>query len=109
MEENIYISDFSQRLNALRQAKNVAARDMSLSIGQSHNFIHNIEAEKNFPTMLNFFYICEYLGISAKDFFDYQNQTAVEDNEILEGIRQLDSKSKEYVAGLIRQMNSMPR
>lgn len=109
MDENIYIADFARRLNALRQAKDVAAHDMSLSIGLSHNFIHNIEMGKNFPTMLNFFYICEYLGISAQDFFDYQNQSSVEDNEILAEIKQLDTKSKEYIRGLIKDINSRPK
>lgn len=109
MEDNNYISGFAKRLTALRQSKNVAARDMSLSIGQSHNFIHNIEAEKNFPTMLNFFYICEYLGISARDFFDYQNESSIEDSEILEQIKQLDGKSKEYIVGLIKDIGNRPK
>ncbi len=69
LEENIYIDDFSERLFKLRHQKGVSAREMSLSIGQTHNLINNIELGKNFPSMLNFFYICEYLQISPQEFF----------------------------------------
>ena len=43
---------------------------MSLSIGQNTGYINSIENGKNFPTMKNFFYICEYLHITPKEFFD---------------------------------------
>ena len=39
MKEN----DFALRLATLRTKKNVSAREMSLSIGQSEGYINNIE------------------------------------------------------------------
>lgn len=59
-----------QRIASLRTAKNVSARDMSLSIGQSPNYINRIENKKMLPSMTVFLYICEYLEIEPKDFFD---------------------------------------
>lgn len=64
------LSDFGKRLAQLRMNKNVSARDMSLSIGQSAGYINNIENGINYPSMTMFFYICEYLNVSPKDFFD---------------------------------------
>lgn len=61
---------FPQRLTQLRTQRSVSARDMSLSIGQNTGYINSIENGKNFPTMKNFFYICEYLHITPKEFFD---------------------------------------
>ena len=61
---------FPQRLTQLRMQKGVSARDMSLSIGQNTGYINSIESGKNFPTMKNFFYICEYLHITPKEFFE---------------------------------------
>ena len=55
---------FRQRLAQLRMAKGISARDMSLSLGQSQSYINKIENGMTFPSMQNFFYICEYLGIS---------------------------------------------
>lgn len=62
--------DFSLRLARLREEKGVSARDMSLSIGQNPGYINNIESGKSKPSLSGFLYICEYLGITPKDFFD---------------------------------------
>ena len=62
--------DFAKRLSALRQEKGASARDMSLSLGQNAGYINNIENGHNLPSMTVFFYICEYLGITPKEFFD---------------------------------------
>ena len=61
--------DFSLRLAKLREEKGVSARDMSLSMGQNPGYINNIESGKSMPSLSGIFYICEYLGISPKDFF----------------------------------------
>lgn len=50
--------------------KGVSARDMSLSMGQNPGYINNIESGKSMPSLSGIFYICDYLGISPKDFFD---------------------------------------
>ena len=60
--------DFSLRLAKLREEKGVSARDMSLSMGQNPGYINNIESGKSMPSLSGIFYICEYLGITPKDF-----------------------------------------
>ena len=67
-----YEKYFYERLSKLRSQKNVSARDMSLSIGQSENYINSIENKRMLPSMMGFFYICEYFGIHPKEFFDEQ-------------------------------------
>ena len=65
-----YLDFFSQRLSELRTQKGVSARDMSLSLGQCESYINKIENHKSLPSMNVFFYICDYLDIQPKDFFD---------------------------------------
>ncbi len=60
---------FIKRLVELRQNQNVSARDMSLSLGQSAGYINNIENGKNYPSLLMFFYMCEFLEITPEEFF----------------------------------------
>lgn len=109
MQEDIFIKPFSERLTALRLAKNVSARDMSLSIGQSHNYIHNIEAMKNYPTMLNFFYICEYLKVTPQQFFEYDKTNPARNNILYDEILKLDEKSQTYFLQLIKDINNRPK
>ncbi|WP_337928083.1 helix-turn-helix transcriptional regulator, partial [Anaerotignum lactatifermentans] len=47
-----YEKYFYERLSKLRSQKNVSARDMSLSIGQSENYINSIENKRMLPSMM---------------------------------------------------------
>ena len=51
----MYEELFYARLTALRQAKGVSAREMSLALGQSEGYINAIENQKGFPSMEAFF------------------------------------------------------
>lgn len=84
--------DFCKRMTQLRMNKGVSARDMSLSIGQSPNYINGIEAGKNYPSMETFFYICDYLGISPKDFFDIDSANPSKNSELLEIVKSLPNE-----------------
>jgi DNA-binding XRE family transcriptional regulator len=74
----------AERLARLRTQMGVSARDMSLSIGQANNYISNIENGKSSPSIQGFFYICEYLKISPKDFFDEGNNNPAILNELID-------------------------
>lgn len=93
---------FAERLSQLRAAKGVSARDMSLSIGQSAGYINNIENKNNLPSMSAFFYICEYLEISPKDFFDFDSKNPEKLNEITEYLKQVDDEQLVNLTGIIK-------
>ena len=84
--------EFSQRLSTLRINKGVSARDMSLSIGQSAGYINNIENGVNYPSMQNFFYICEYLGITPVEFFDTATINPGKVAELISAVKDLSSE-----------------
>ena len=74
--------DFSLRLAQLREEKGVSARDMSLSMGQNPGYINNIESGKSMPSLSGIFYICEYLDITPKDFFDVETSNPTKATEL---------------------------
>ena len=78
----MYEKLFSKRLAELRIQKGVSARDMSLSLGQNPGYINNIESGKSMPSLSGLFYICEYLGITPKDFFDTDTASPSKANEL---------------------------
>lgn len=85
----MYSEDFSNRLIKLRNQKGVSARDMSLSIGQNPRYINNIETGKALPSMANFFYICDYLNITPKEFFDTESNRPEEIRIIEKNLKKL--------------------
>lgn len=93
---------FCRRLAELRIKKGVSARDMSLSIGQSAGYINNIENGKKFPSMMGFFYICEYLGISPEEFFAFETENPVKSSEIAESLKSLDDNKLNILCAIIK-------
>lgn len=87
-----YEEFFGKRLAQLRISKNISAREMSLALGQNCSYINRIENQKTFPSMQAFFYICEYLEISPKDFFDMQFQEPVKLNELIPILEKLNKE-----------------
>ena len=98
--------DFVKRLVTLRMNKGVSARDMSLSIGQSPNYINGIENGGNYPSMAIFFCICDYFGITPKDFFDMETTNPSKANDLLEIAKKL---SNEQLDNLIFLANGLKR
>lgn len=96
---------FARRLAALRAKKNVSAREMSLAVGQNPSYINRIENAMNFPSMQGFFYICEYLNITPKEFFDLSDQDPFTRREIDMALRALDAKQLELVLALVRALS----
>ncbi len=92
---------FYKRLSELRLAKNVSARDMSLSIGQSENYINGIENKHGFPSMQVFFYICDYFGISPKEFFDMDSTSPSKLKDITEKMKKLSAEQLDLVEKII--------
>ena len=102
----MYEEFFSLRLAELRMQKGVSARDMSLSIGQSENYINKIENRKSLPSMHAFFFICEYLGVTPAQFFDKDNQNPALLYDALSEIRKLDEASLAHIMGLAKEINA---
>ena len=96
--------DFSLRLARLREEKGVSARDMSLSMGQNPGYINNIESGKSMPSLTGIFYICEYLGITPKDFFDVDNNDPAKIREIAEASKGLTSEQLNNVIAIINDI-----
>lgn len=95
-------SEFIKRLVELRMEKGVSARDMSLSIGQSASYINNIESGMSYPSMTGFFYICDYLGISPKEFFDTEAANPTKLNELLEAAKGLSTEQLDNLIAITK-------
>ncbi len=94
----MYEEYIRRRLDELRLQKGISERKLSLDIGHSNTYIHNISNGKALPSLGEFLYLCEYFGITPKDFFDKEGEPSL--------IRQeakaiLDKVSEEEIPALI--------
>ena len=96
---------FPNRLADLRIEKGVSARDMSLSLGQRESYINKIENKRTLPSMTGFFYICDYLGISPKDFFDTEKPHPHHTNEIITELNLLPTEKAQHILQIIHDLS----
>ena len=98
-------ADFiSYRIAKLTTEKNISARDMSLSLGQSQSYINNIENKKALPSMQMFLYICEFLGVEPKDFFEEDVTSPSILNEAVATFKSLSPKQLEMLIAIAKEM-----
>lgn len=79
----------SQRITELRIKKGIAEHRMSLDLGHSRSYMQSISSGRALPSLTEFLAICDYLGVSPKDFFDETNP-----NPLL--IEEIDNKIKHF-------------
>lgn len=94
----------SERIAQLRAEKDISARDMSLSLGQSQSYINNIENKKSLPSMEMFLYICEFLGAEPKEFFDEGTVSPARLNEACKVLKRLTPKQLDLLISLAKEM-----
>lgn len=102
-----YFNFFYQRLNELRTKKGISARDMSLSLGQSESYINKIENKKSMPSMSLFFYICDFLEIHPKDFFDDRLEDPYISKQLAEKFNSLTYKQQEHLLSLMNDLSEV--
>lgn len=100
----MYEEQFTNRLSKLRLAKGVSARDMSLSIGQNPGYINNIENGKALPSMSLFFFICEYLGITPQEFFDFDSEQPELLDNVISNLKMLNKRQLKNIAEIAEDL-----
>ena len=96
--------DFALRLAMLRTKKNVSAREMSLAIGQNQGYINHIESGQGTPSLSGIFYICDYLGITPSEFFDFDTQNPAKLHEINKYLKKLDDEELSMIENLVKKL-----
>ena len=97
----MYEDMFPARLAQLRSQRKVSARDMSLSIGQNPGYVNNIETGKALPSMMGFFYICEYLGVTPQEFFDMDSKHPAELRSFIGKVKKLSRTQFESIETVV--------
>ena len=100
MEED-FQNYFSERLAKLRIAKGDSAREMSLALGQSQGYVGQIERKHNLPSMMVFAYMCEYFGISPKDFFDDKQENPDLLQKLIDMMKSFSKEELESVMSVV--------
>ena len=91
----MYDAYTQNRIANLRTQKGVSARDMSLSLGQNSSYINQIENHKA---------LCDYFGITPRDFFDEKNANPAQLSALIEDLKRLDETSLQHIAAIVKEI-----
>lgn len=100
--ENIDKFFIGKRVATLRNAKRISARSMSLELGQSSEYINQIENGRSMPSVEVLINICDYFEISLSDFFDTKTTYPLEYKDLLSELNKLDTFELEQIVNLIK-------
>ena len=93
-----------ERITELRLQKRVSEYRMSLDLGHSTSYIRSITSGKALPSMNEFLYICEYLEVSPKAFFDIDMTAPAQISELVEIATKLDRKDLDMLTALAARL-----
>lgn len=98
--------DFRSRLTQLRMKKGVSEYQMSLDLGHSKSYIQSISSGRALPSMSEFLVICEYLGVTPKEFFDEDTANPVLISEITKAIGGFSDDDLKLIFSIIQRMKT---
>lgn len=93
------------RIARIRNAYNVSARKVSMELGQSTEYINQIENGKALPSLEGLFNICDYFNITLGEFFDDRLEFPVEYKHIIEELNKMDSVAINQIYELLKLIN----
>lgn len=105
MSEKMNQDWFRSRLAELRTQRDLSARDLSLSLGQSAGYINKIENRKAMPSMDMFFVICDYLRITPRDYFDEDLEQPYLLDEATVELKKLNQEQLRHLIAVMKDLN----
>jgi len=92
------------RITELRLKKGVSEYRMSSDIGHGKSYIQSISSGRSNPSLPEFLYICEYFGITPRDFFDDELKNPALLQQAIDGLKSLSDDELNLILGNIKRL-----
>lgn len=101
------VIDFiANRIHSLREASGQSAHGMSVALGQNISYINKIENQTAKPSIEGLYNICEYFGVTFKEFFDDEVEDLAKVKELLELAKDLKGEQLQILIQTAKQFRS---
>jgi len=84
--------------------KGISEYRMSLDMGHSKSYMQGISSGRALPSMSEFLYMCEYLGITPRDFFDEEIENPALLQQAMDGLKTLNDNDLALILGHINRL-----
>lgn len=94
-----------ERITALRLKKGVSEYRMSMDLGHSKGYIQSISSGRALPSLQELLYICDYFGITPREFFSEGEENPMIITSIVEKLTTMNDKDLSLVLAVVDRMN----
>ena len=91
-----------ERITYFRQRKNITVNKLANLAGVSQSYLRDIERGNKQPTVEYLSYICNALGVTISQFFDYDETT----DELTRALRRLNEDQKAKLVVLLASFDN---
>ena len=95
-----------KRITELRLKKGVSEYKMSTDMGHSKSYIQSITSGRALPSLSEFLFMCEYLGVTPKNFFDDTIKEPALTEDIVKKLREMDKSDLRLILLLIDRLKN---
>ena len=95
-----------ERISDLRIKKGISEYKMSLDLGHNKSYIQGISSGKALPSLSELLYICEYLGVTPKEFFDEDIEAPEQVNKLYSLTQKMNSDDIEILINMAERMSN---
>lgn len=92
------------RITKLRLEKQVSERKMSMDLAHSSSYIRSITSGRSLPSMTEFLYICDYLGVTPMEFFNVEHETTLAQQMAIDYIYKLPDKDIKLLIEIVERL-----
>lgn len=92
------------RITSLRLRKGVSEYRMSTDMGHSKGYIQSISSGRAMPSLSEFLYMCEYFGITPRDFFDNELANPALLEQTRDAMKTLDDDDLTLIFNTIKRL-----
>ncbi len=94
------------RITALRVSKGVSEYKMSYDLGHSRGYINNISSGKSLPSLTELFAICDYFGITVREFFNTESNNPMLVAEAVNMMNKLSDDDMKLTLAFLSRLNA---
>ncbi len=100
------INELVERIAFIRTRANLSARKLSILIGKTDGYIHNLEQARSFaPTFETFCAILKACNVSFEEFFYPKIENYKRDKELLELLKTAPDEKRDIALAILKLSN----
>ncbi len=94
-----------QRITALRLKKGVSEYKMSMDLGHSKGYVQSISSGRALPSLQELLYICDYFGITPREFFSSGDENPIIIKQIADHLTQMNDDDLKLILSIVERIN----